>query len=194
MSSAQKGAGEQASAPPAVEVRDISKDFGSNRALDSVDLSIGQGEVVGLVGQNGSGKSTLVKVLSGVHEPEPGGRLFVSGEEVPLPLAPGQASQIGLSFVYQNLAMAGGADRPGEPDARPADCRRQPGVGPDQLADRAPQRVRRSGPLRCPARPRPADGRAGTGRPGAAGDHPGRRRPPQVPHEKRVQALGARPR
>jgi len=97
-----------ASAPPAVELRDISKDFGSNRALDSVDLRIGHGEVVGLVGQNGSGKSTLVKVLAGVHEPEPGGHLFVSGEEVPLPLAPGQASQIGLSFVYQNLALAPG--------------------------------------------------------------------------------------
>jgi ribose transport system ATP-binding protein len=98
----------EASAPPAIELRDISKDFGSNRALDSVDLRIGHGEVVGLVGQNGSGKSTLVKVLSGVHAPEPGGRLFVSGEEVPLPLAPGQASEIGLSFVYQNLALAGG--------------------------------------------------------------------------------------
>jgi ribose transport system ATP-binding protein len=97
-----------ASGPPAVELRDISKDFGSNRALDGVDLSIGHGEVVGLVGQNGSGKSTLVKVLSGVHEPEPGGRLFVSGDEVPLPLAPGQASEIGLSFVYQNLALAPG--------------------------------------------------------------------------------------
>ena len=109
-SSPQKPAapGEQTSAPPAVELRNISKDFGSNRALDNVDLRIGQGEVVGLVGQNGSGKSTLVKVLSGVHEPEPGGRLFVSGEEVPLPLAPGQASEIGLSFVYQNLALAGG--------------------------------------------------------------------------------------
>ena len=86
------GSGGQASAPPAVELRDISKDFGSNRALDGVDLRIGHGEVVGLVGQNGSGKSTLVKILSGVHAPEPGGRLFVSGEEVLLPLAPGQAS------------------------------------------------------------------------------------------------------
>ncbi len=99
---------EQESAPPAVELRNISKDFGSNQALDGVDLRIGHGEVVGLVGQNGSGKSTLVKILAGVHDPEPGGRLFVSGEEVPLPLAPGQASQIGLSFVYQNLALAGG--------------------------------------------------------------------------------------
>jgi ribose transport system ATP-binding protein len=99
--------GEQA-APPAVEVRGISKDFGSNRALDSVDLRIGHGEVVGLLGQNGSGKSTLVKVLAGVYDPEPGGRLFVGGEEVALPLAPGQASEIGLSFVYQNLALATG--------------------------------------------------------------------------------------
>jgi len=98
----------QASAPPAVELRAISKDFGSNQALDNVDLRIGNGEVVGLVGQNGSGKSTLVKILSGVYAPEPGGRLFVGGEEVPLPLAPGQASEIGLSFVYQNLALAPG--------------------------------------------------------------------------------------
>jgi len=95
-------------APPAVELRGISKDFGTNRALDGVDLRIGHGEVVGLVGQNGSGKSTLVKILAGVYEPEPGGRLFVSGEEVSLPLAPGQAGQIGLSFVYQNLALAPG--------------------------------------------------------------------------------------
>ena len=89
-------------------MRGISKDFGSNRALDSVNLRIGHGEVLGLLGQNGSGKSTLVKVLAGVYDPEPGGRLFVGGEEVALPLAPGQASQIGLSFVYQNLALAPG--------------------------------------------------------------------------------------
>ena len=93
---------------PAIELRGISKDFGSNRALDNVDLRIGDGEVVGLLGQNGSGKSTLVKVLAGVHAPEPGGRMFVGGAEVPLPLAPGQASEIGLSFVYQNLALAAG--------------------------------------------------------------------------------------
>ena len=95
---------EQASAPPAVELRNISKVFGTNRALDQVDLTINQGEVLGLLGQNGSGKSTLVKILSGVYDPEPGGSLKVGGEDVPLPLPPGQASEIGLSFVYQNLA------------------------------------------------------------------------------------------
>jgi len=99
---------EQAPGPPAVELRGISKVFGSNRALDSVDLRIGSGEVVGLLGQNGSGKSTLVKIMSGVYDPEPGGRMVVGGENVPLPLPPGQASEIGLSFVYQNLALAPG--------------------------------------------------------------------------------------
>jgi ribose transport system ATP-binding protein len=99
---------QQASAPPAVELRNISKVFGTNRALDQVDLTINQGEVLGLLGQNGSGKSTLVKILSGVYDPEPGGSLKVGGEDVPLPLPPGQASEIGLSFVYQNLALAPG--------------------------------------------------------------------------------------
>jgi ribose transport system ATP-binding protein len=99
---------EQASAPPAVELHNISKVFGTNRALDGVDLRIDSGEVVGLLGQNGSGKSTLVKIMSGVYDPEPGGRMRVGGAEVPLPLPPGQASEIGLSFVYQNLALAPG--------------------------------------------------------------------------------------
>jgi ribose transport system ATP-binding protein len=99
---------EPQSAPPAVELRNISKIFGNNRALDQVDLTIGQGEVLGLLGQNGSGKSTLVKILSGVYDPEPGGSLRVDGNEVPLPLPPGQAIEIGLSFVYQNLALAPG--------------------------------------------------------------------------------------
>jgi ribose transport system ATP-binding protein len=99
---------EQAPAPPAVELRNISKVFGSNRALDDVDLRVNSGEVVGLLGQNGSGKSTLVKIMSGVYDPEPGGRMLVGGAEVPLPLPPGQASEIGLSFVYQNLALAAG--------------------------------------------------------------------------------------
>jgi len=99
---------EQAPAPPAVELHNISKVFGTNQALDSVDLRIDSGEVVGLLGQNGSGKSTLVKIMSGVYDPEPGARMLVGGQEVPLPLPPGQASEIGLSFVYQNLALAPG--------------------------------------------------------------------------------------
>ncbi len=161
-------------APPALEVRGISKDFGSNRALDKVDLRIGHGEVVGLLGQNGSGKSTLVKMLAGVYDPEPGGRLFVGGEEVALPLAPGQASEIGLSFVYQNLALAAGLSV-----LENLTLGQRIGGGLSSwkpinwIAEHRSGRGR-SRPLRRQARSRPADRRAGTGRPGAAGDRPGR--------------------
>jgi ribose transport system ATP-binding protein len=93
---------------PALVVRSISKSFDRTRALEDIDLTINRGEVLALVGQNGSGKSTLVKILSGYHEPEPGGELTVDGVDVPLPLPPGKASEIGLSFVYQDLGLSGG--------------------------------------------------------------------------------------
>ncbi|MGH8988049.1 MAG: ATP-binding cassette domain-containing protein [Acidimicrobiales bacterium] len=93
---------------PALAARGISKSFEHTRALDAVDLTINRGEVVALVGQNGSGKSTLVKILSGYHEPEPGGELSIDGVDVPLPVPPGKASEIGLSFVYQDLGLSGG--------------------------------------------------------------------------------------
>lgn len=93
---------------PALVMRRISKFFEGNKALVDVDLTIHKGEVVALVGQNGSGKSTLVKVLSGYHEPEPGGELSIDGKDIPLPLLPGQAIDVGLSFVYQDLGLSPG--------------------------------------------------------------------------------------
>ena len=48
----------------------ISKSFPGVRALDSVHLEAGPGEVVALVGENGAGKSTLVKILAGIHQPD----------------------------------------------------------------------------------------------------------------------------
>ena len=92
---------------PALEARNLAKTFGAFRALKGVDLEIGESEVVSLLGENGSGKSTLVKILSGYHEPDPGGSLRMSGVEVPLPVPLGQARTVGLSFVYQDLGLAG---------------------------------------------------------------------------------------
>jgi len=89
----------------ALELRNLSKRFGGAVALDGVDLTVRRGEVHGLLGQNGSGKSTLIKILSGYHEPEPGGTLRLYGREVSLPLSPGQFRQMGLSFVHQHLGL-----------------------------------------------------------------------------------------
>ncbi len=91
----------------ALELKGISKVFGGTRALWDVDLDVEQGEVLALLGENGCGKSTLVKVLAGVHDPEPGGFLAVDGRPVDLPIPTGAASGLGLSFVHQDLGLAG---------------------------------------------------------------------------------------
>jgi ribose transport system ATP-binding protein len=90
----------------ALELLGISKDFGATRALDGVDFTVRHGEVHALLGENGSGKSTLIKVLAGVHDPEPGGRLTIEGNDVPLPMPAGAFHQHGLSFVHQDLGLA----------------------------------------------------------------------------------------
>src|ERR1700753_237555 len=91
---------------PALEARSLAKTFGAFLALKGVDLTVNAGEVVALLGENGSGKSTLVKILSGYHVPEPGGELRMNGVHVPLPVPLGEARQVGLSFVYQDLGLA----------------------------------------------------------------------------------------
>lgn len=90
---------------PALSIRGLSKIFGGARALDNVDLTILPGEVHGLLGQNGSGKSTLIKVLAGVHDPEPGAKLEIYGQSVKLPLAAGEYRKLGLAFVHQSLGL-----------------------------------------------------------------------------------------
>jgi ribose transport system ATP-binding protein len=92
--------------PYALEARNLSKTFFNRRVLKWVDLSVRQGEIVGLVGQNGSGKSTFIKIISGVYEPDDGGRLSVLGREVELPITHSSAS-LGLAFVHQDLGLFG---------------------------------------------------------------------------------------
>ena len=94
-------------AVPALEAKSLAKSFGGFQALRGVDVTIGAGEVVALLGENGSGKSTLVKILSGYYEPEPGGELRLNGVDVPLPVALSRTREIGLAFVYQDLGLAG---------------------------------------------------------------------------------------
>lgn len=94
-----------AGAPPVLELSGLSKSFGGARALDRVALSVAPGEVHGLLGKNGSGKSTLVRILAGFHAPDPGGRMRFNGEEVAMPLRPGDFRRLGMSFVHQDLGL-----------------------------------------------------------------------------------------
>jgi ribose transport system ATP-binding protein len=98
-------AASEAAAHPVLRIANLSKQFGGVRALDRVNLSVARGEVHGLLGQNGSGKSTLIKILSGFHDPDPGGQVWIGEREVRLPLAPGELLEHGLSFVHQHLGL-----------------------------------------------------------------------------------------
>jgi simple sugar transport system ATP-binding protein len=86
-----------------IELSKVSMDFGALRALDSVDLQVKAGEVVGLLGDNGAGKSTLLKVITGYHQPTRG-IIRVFGKEESLS-SPAVARQLGIETVYQDLAL-----------------------------------------------------------------------------------------
>jgi ribose transport system ATP-binding protein len=106
----ERDAGDGAGPPGGVllRVERLSKTFPGTRALSDVDLDIRAGEVHALLGHNGSGKSTLIKVLSGYHHPDPGGRLFFDGQPVPFGggLVHGRHAGAGqISFVHQNLGL-----------------------------------------------------------------------------------------
>jgi branched-chain amino acid transport system permease protein len=85
---------------------DVSKSFAGLRALDSVNLNLAPGEIVGLIGPNGSGKTTLLNVVSGVLPPTDG-RVLLDGEEI-TSLPPHQVARRGVGRTFQNIRLFGG--------------------------------------------------------------------------------------
>ena len=64
--------------PVVLEMRNVTKAFGSVRANDDVSITLRRGEILGLLGENGAGKSTLMKILYGLYSPD-SGSIFVDG-------------------------------------------------------------------------------------------------------------------
>jgi D-xylose transport system ATP-binding protein len=93
---------------PLLQLRDITKTFGSVHALTDVDFEVNPGEVMALVGDNGAGKSTLVKCIAGTHTPDSGHILF-EGSEVHIS-SPKDAGRLGIEVVYQDLALCDNLD------------------------------------------------------------------------------------
>jgi ribose transport system ATP-binding protein len=88
---------------PMLEMSGISKRFPGVTALDSVQFSVGRGEVVALVGENGAGKSTLMKILAGIYRPESGTILFHN--QPVLIRSPRESSQLGIGIIHQELEV-----------------------------------------------------------------------------------------
>ena len=92
---------------PLLHVENISRSFGSTRALAGAELSIERGEMVALMGANGAGKSTLVKILSGVL-PADGGAIRLEGRLF-APQSPAEAARAGVVTVHQSTDLVGAA-------------------------------------------------------------------------------------
>ncbi len=91
-------------APHLIELRNITKSFGSVYALGGVSLHVDRGEVVGLLGDNGAGKSTLIKILAGVIKPT-SGDILIDGKAVSN-WNPARSRASGIETVFQDRALA----------------------------------------------------------------------------------------
>lgn len=89
--------------PVIVDMKDITKRFGTVEALRGVDFQVRKGEVRALMGDNGAGKSTLIKVLTGVHTLT-SGQIVFDGENVKIN-SPADARALGIETCYQDLAL-----------------------------------------------------------------------------------------
>jgi rhamnose transport system ATP-binding protein len=90
---------EQRDPVPIIEVRGVSRRFGSTQALDGASLALYPGEVHALIGENGAGKSTLIKVMTGVEQPD-AGELLVDGQARTITSAL-DAQALGIVAIYQ---------------------------------------------------------------------------------------------
>lgn len=91
-----------------LEMKHIEKEFSRNKVLKGVDLQIGEGEVVSLVGENGAGKSTLMNILFGmpsiVNTGGYTGEIMWDGKPVTI-TSPGQAMELGIGMVHQEFML-----------------------------------------------------------------------------------------
>ncbi len=88
---------------PAIELRNITKAFGSVIANKDVSLSVRRGEILSVLGENGSGKTTLMNMIAGIYFPDRG-QIFIDGEEVVI-RSPRDAFSHGIGMIHQHFKL-----------------------------------------------------------------------------------------
>ena len=88
---------------PLIELKGVSKSFGNNKVLDKMDLTIYQGEALGIIGPSGTGKSTILRVIAGLTPPDEG-EIYVQ-QQLRQGLIEDGASPVGISMVFQQAAL-----------------------------------------------------------------------------------------
>ncbi|WP_392531605.1 ABC transporter ATP-binding protein [Nostoc sp. C117] len=88
---------------PLIELKSVSKSFGSHKVLDNVDLTIYQGEALGIIGPSGTGKSTILRVIAGLLAPDEG-EIYVQGV-LRQGLIEDGGQQVGIGMVFQQAAL-----------------------------------------------------------------------------------------
>jgi len=86
-----------------LEIRHISKQFPGVIANDNVNLTLGHGEILALLGENGAGKSTLMNIIYGLYQPT-SGEIFVNGKPVVMH-NPNDAIALGIGMVHQHFQL-----------------------------------------------------------------------------------------
>lgn len=87
-----------------IELAGVTKRYGSTQALAGVDLEVGPGEILGLVGHNGAGKSTLMRVICGITEPN-AGKVTVAGRQVSAASGLPGVRALGVQIAFQELSL-----------------------------------------------------------------------------------------
>src|ERR1041384_432173 len=90
---------------PVLELQGLTKHFGGVRAVDNVDLTVAQGEILGLIGPNGSGKSTIVNLICGLF-PLTGGQVILRGTDISQ-VPPHARVAMGIARTFQNIRLFG---------------------------------------------------------------------------------------
>lgn len=88
---------------PAIELRGITKTFGSIIANKNVDLTVNKGEILAILGENGSGKTTLMNMISGIYYPDEG-QIYIDGKEATIS-SPKDAYHYKIGMIHQHFKL-----------------------------------------------------------------------------------------